>query len=305
MKQTSEPIVFFGSGPVAATSLELLLDTFVIEAVITKPKPAHHRGEFPVIALARQHQLKTYTPSTKQELSELFKRTRFSSRLGLVIDYGIIIGGEVIASFPLGIVNSHFSLLPQWRGADPISFALLSGQEKTGVSLMVINEKMDEGPLLAQAEYDIPPETTTPQLTDALIELSQASLTEIIPLYLGDSIVSVPQELGSLAEDTTPSYSRKLSKADGVIDWQKPAEQIEREIRAFIDWPKSRTQIAGKDVIITKAAALKRSGKAGAIVAQDKQLVAYCGTDALIIQTLKPSGKKEMTSQAFLAGHQL
>ena len=132
-------LVFFGSGPVAAASLKKLAKHFVIEAVITKPQPAHHREPFPVLALAEELGLRTLTPNSKQELSDLFSTKPVKSKLGVVIDYGFIINQDVIDSFPHGIVNSHFSLLPEWRGADPISFSILSGQQKTGVSLMVID----------------------------------------------------------------------------------------------------------------------------------------------------------------------
>src|SRR5205807_1457352 len=101
---------------------------------------------------------------TKEELSEVFKKHEFESILGLVVDYGLIISQDVIDNFGLGIVNSHFSLLPQWRGADPITFAILSGQTETGVSLMLINAKMDEGPLLAQEKLPIGKQATTSQL---------------------------------------------------------------------------------------------------------------------------------------------
>lgn len=305
MSKTSETIVFFGSGPVAAASLELLLEHTPVETVITKPKPEHHHGEFPVLEVIERHNLKAFLPRSKNELSELLEKTTFSSRVGLVIDYGIIISTDVIQSFPLGILNSHFSLLPQWRGADPLSFAILSGQQQTGVSLMQINERMDEGPLLAQAPYDIPENMTTPELTEILTELSDCMLQEVLPLYLSGVIEPIPQEIGSIARNPVVSYSRKLQKADGVLDWRKPADMLEREIRAYIDWPKSRTSIAGKDVVITSATVRDLSGEPGAVTVVDKQLIIYCGSGALQIDTLKPSGKKEMTGQAFLAGHDI
>ena len=305
MKKMSKPIVFFGSGPVAAESLRLLAHDFTFEGVITKPKPEHHRGEPPVLTLCRELGLPSHTPNSKKELSALLNEKSFKSELGLVIDYGIIIGKDVIDSFRLGIVNSHFSLLPQWRGADPISFAILSGQKQTGVSLMLINEKMDEGPLIAQATYDILVNQTTPELTEDLIELSHKTLQEILPLYVENSIEAAPQENISIADSTTPTYSRKLDKTDGIISWDKPASVLEREIRAYIDWPKSRTVIANKDVIITSATVKKTQGTPGTFGVQDKKIIAYCKKDALIINQLKPAGKKEMTSESFLAGHQL
>lgn len=297
MKKMSEPIVFFGSGPVAAQSLELLAQDFAVEAVITKPKPAHHRGDFPVLQLAERLGLKTLTPPTKEEVASLFNQRPLNSRLGVVIDYGIIIPKEVIDYFSLGIVNSHFSLLPEWRGADPITFAILSGQSQTGVSLMLINEKLDEGLLLAQAPWAISPASTTPQLTQHLIELSYKLLVETLPKYVSGELKPYPQP------DQQATYSRKLTKQDGLLDWQKPAQQLEREIRAFIDWPKSLANLAGKEVIITQAHVAEASGPAGQVAVQDKQLLVYTDDKALIIDRLKPAGKSEMTAQEFLAGY--
>src|SRR5690349_11528911 len=123
MKKPS--FVFFGSGPVAAESLQLLMQNFSVEAVVTKPKPAHHRGAFPVLEVAEKFALPVYTVSNRSELSELINGKPFASKLGVLIDFGIIVGRDVIDYFPLGIINGHFSVLPQWRGADPISFAIL------------------------------------------------------------------------------------------------------------------------------------------------------------------------------------
>jgi methionyl-tRNA formyltransferase len=276
---------------------------FTIEAVITRPSPAHHRGAVPVQELCEKHSLTTHSPSNKSELSGLFADQAFSSSLGVVIDYGIIINQDVIDAFPLGIVNSHFSLLPEWRGADPITFSVLSGQKQTGVSLMLINDKMDEGPLLAQGTYDLPSDVTTPQLTEELIDLSDAMLKEIIPKYLDDQIVPQPQALVTLASSQKPTYSRKLTKDDGIIDWSKPAEHIEREIRAFIEWPKSRTNLHGIDLIITKARVTPQEGAPGSTLIEDKTLLVYCGQHALLIDRLKPAGKQEMSAAAFLNGY--
>ena len=301
-------LVFFGSGPVAAKSLELLANKYHIEAVITKPKPSHHRGDFPVVTLVESLGLKTYYASTKSELSELFATKPVTSQLGIVIDYGVIIGQDVIDYFPLGIINSHFSLLPEWRGADPITFSILSGQKNTGVSLMLINQKLDEGEILAEGVYDLPGDITTPKLTDGLIELSDALLDHYLPMYVDGEVKPVSQETAARAMNRPylPTYSRKLSKADGLIDWQKPAEQIEREIRGFIDWPRSYTTLAGKDVIICAAhiddaADDLTIGQAKAT--DDKQLVVRTSDKLLVIDELKPAGKKIMTAKQFLAGY--
>ncbi|MGH7157726.1 MAG: methionyl-tRNA formyltransferase [Candidatus Saccharimonadales bacterium] len=299
----SETIIFFGSGPVAAKSLELLLKNFKVEAVVTKPRPQHHKGSVPVLDIASAHKLKVFTARNKAELTNIFRPKPFKSRLAILIDFGIIVPQSVIDYFPLGIVNSHFSLLPEWRGADPITFAILSGQDKTGVSLMLLTAGMDEGPLLSQVQTDITAGMTTPELTEVLVNQSYAALCETLPPYFSGQIVPAPQEAVTLAKNRTPTYSRRLTKDDGVIDWKKPAAEIEREIRAFADWPQSRTNFGGLDVILTKTHILELSGKPGTRIIIDKNPVVFCGAVALAIDGIKPAGKKEMSGRAFLAGY--
>jgi len=303
MKQTSETIVFFGSGPVAAASLRLLAENFTVEAVVTKPRPEHHRGPVPVLEVAANLKLPVLTATNRKTLDELFAARPVTSKLGVLIDFGIIVSQQVIDYFPLGIINSHFSLLPEWRGADPITFSVLSGQKRTGISLMLLTAGMDEGPLLAQTPYDLPPDITTPALTDALIELSDFSLTHILPLWFEGATTAQPQEAVTMADSKEPTYSRKLSKEDGILDWTKPAIKLEREIRAFLGWPKSRTTFGTLEVVITKAHVIDVSGTPGTRVIQGKQPVVYCGAQALAIDQIKPAGKQEMTGEAFLAGY--
>jgi len=294
----SETIVFFGSGPVAAKALSLLTKNFTIEAIVSKPKPVGHHGDFPVLSLANKLNLKTFTVSNKQELSELFKNKPVKGRLGVVIDFGIIINQDVIDYFAFGIVNSHFSLLPEWRGADPITFSILSGQNKTGVSLMLIDETLDTGKLIAQKSLTILPSDTTPSLTESLIGISDSLLANYLPKYIDGTVKLREQPHSSRA-----TYSRKLTKEDGVIDWHKPAEQIEREIRAYLDWPKSRTILGDKEVIIIKTHLVDKSGQSGQFHTENKQLIAYTGSQALAIDRLKPAGKNEMSGEAFIRGY--
>jgi len=301
-------VVFYGSGPVAAASLEQLSEWCQVEAVITKPQPPHHKQLFPVIKAAERLGLPMHFASNRHELDELMDSLSFESQAAVLIDYGIIVSQAVIDKFPLGIINSHFSLLPEWRGADPISFSILSGQSETGISLMLLVQAMDEGPLLAQATYDLPKDITTPQLTTDLIDLSNRTLEQILPIYLAGQIQPMPQERVARPDHTAASYSRKLSKADSILDSSKPAAQLEREIRAFIEWPRSRTVIAGKDVVVTaaRAEASPAEHHPGDIYATaNKEIALVCNDGQLVIEKLKPAGKPEMTAAAFLAGNQL
>ena len=298
-----ESIVFFGTGPVAAKSLKLLTEEFRIEAVVTKPRAAHHRGEVPVLELAEQLELPVIEVSNKQEVSEKVAAANLTSRAAVLIDFGIIVEQKTIDLFPLGIVNSHFSLLPEWRGADPITFSLLSGQTQTGISLMLLVEAMDEGPLLAQTTYDIEPDTTTPELTADLIALSDITLKRVLPLYLADKIAPAAQEQASIVAGEPASYSRKLTKEDGILDWNKPAVQLEREIRAYADWPKSRCVLGGHAVIVTKARAEAGEGIPGTVWNKDRSLGVYTTKGILMLERVKPAGKGEMPIAAFLNGY--
>lgn len=300
-----EPIVFFGTGPVAAKSLELLAQTFDIEAVITKPRPKHHHGNVPVLESAERLGLRAIEVVNKKAVTEAMKTAEFKSRVAVLIDFGILIEQKAIDTFPLGIVNSHFSLLPQWRGADPITFSVLSGQSRTGVSLMLLVEAMDEGPLLAIGEYDLPTGITTPKLTEDLIALSYALLKDTLPKYITGEVKSASQEkvasvVGYSAE---PSYSRKLTKEDGILDWSKPADQLEREVRAYLDWPKSRTIVGGHAIIITQARAEAGEGTPGELWRSGRSLGVYCSKGVLMLERIKPAGKQEMGVEAFLNGY--
>ncbi len=298
MPQNSKPVVFFGSGPVAAKSLKHLAKIFYIEAVITKPRAPHHKGPVPVLDLADNLGLRVELAADKQQLDYLFAHRPFMSDVGILVDFGIIVSQKVIDYFPLGIINSHFSLLPKLRGADPISFAILSGESETGVSLMLLVKKMDAGPLIAQAPFQIPPDCTTPSLTKALIDISDQTLAAMIPEYIAGRLQPVPQD-----QSVKPTYSRKLTKDAGLIDWHKPAVHLEREVRAYSEWPKSRCELAGQEIIITKAKTVSQSAKPGQVMASGNKLIVACGQQSLEILELKPAGKPAMNATAFLAGY--
>jgi methionyl-tRNA formyltransferase len=297
MIKTSSPIVFFGSGPVAEKSLEFLSTRFSIEAVITKPIQTNSRDKVPVMNLAKKLNLNIFTPRNKIELDELISKNEFSAQLGVLIDYGIIVSQRVIDNFRLGILNSHFSLLPVLRGPDPISFAILNGLDISGVSLMLIDSGIDEGKLIAQEQLKIEGLTNI-ELTDQLISLSNTMLEKSIPKYISGELVPYAQ-----STKIKPTFSRKLSKQDGIINWNKSADTIEREIRAYILWPKSSTDIFGVSVIITKAVVSKIEGKAGKIDYDKNSMNIKCSTGSLDIINLKPAGRNEMTISSFISGY--
>lgn len=306
--QSKVSLVFFGTGPVSRRCLEGISDHFHIEAVITKPDSSSPHGKphpTPVKDWATAHNVPLHQPSDPSELTALVAPGRFTSLLGLVVDYGFLIPEPAIAAFPRGIINSHFSLLPQWRGADPITFAILSGQAVTGVSLMVIVPALDEGELIAQATYPIPSTATAGELTEALSSLSNQLLITHLPSYVAGTLKPYPQSTAAPA-----TYSRKLTKSDGVLDWTKPAAVLEREVRAYLGWPGSRTKLAGADVIITAAhvaavSAPPNLAPGTAFKTETGELAVAATPGLLIVDRLKPAGKRDMPARDFLTGHAL
>jgi methionyl-tRNA formyltransferase len=286
-------IVFFGSGPVAAKSLALLIEYQPVEAVITKSTTEE---EMKSVA----QNIPVFCANTKSELDSIVSDEDFQSNLGILIDFGIIVSQKVIDNFEKGIVNSHFSLLPEWRGADPITFSVLSGQTKTGVSLMLIESGMDTGKIIVQKSLQISERETTATLTTKLITLSDELLKENLPKYITGQLKPRSQPHPDRA-----TYSRKLTKTDGVLDFSKSAEVLEREIRAFLEWPKSKTVIEQKDVLITKASVDNSArGPVGTVYkTPGKTIGIYTKEGALIIEELKPAGKNAMSAEAFLAGY--
>jgi methionyl-tRNA formyltransferase len=179
----------------------------------------------------------------------------------------------------------------------------LSGQKETGVSIMQIVAALDEGDLLSQVHCPIDPQETNQTLTNKLITLSNQELRRVIPDYLLHKVQPCAQPMHPSDHPFALSYSRKLTKADGQIDWQKPAAVIEREVRAFAGWPSSYTEdFFDRRIIITKARIGTTKGTPGTLIQSPHALEVTCGTGSLVIGELKPAGKPAMSVEAFLRG---
>ena len=292
--QTLQPTLFFGSGPVAAASLERLIAWHPVAAVITKRTPAHHKEPAPIETLASRLTLPLLYADTRQELDTLELPT---APYGIVIDYGVIISEQVIRSFPLGIINSHFSILPEWRGADPITYAILSGQATTGVSIMLIDKGLDTGPLLAAESLAIDQTDTTVSLTKKLIHLSDTLLHTTLPQYANYEISPAPQAA------TIATYSQKLSKQSGSINPLRTATELAREVRAFAGWPNSRLVYNNVWLTITQAVACNYIVPAGSLTIHEGKLLYGCKGGSLTITELQPAGKNKMDAPAFINGY--
>jgi methionyl-tRNA formyltransferase len=304
MKKTFEPIVFFGNERLATgfttnapTLTGLLRADYTIAAVITNYEAGKSRSirELEVASIAEAHNIPLIVNEKPGDIIEQLRS--YNATVGVLVAYGQIVPQRVIDVFPRGIINIHPSLLPLHRGPTPIESSILNGELKTGVSLMQLTKTMDAGPVYAQREITLNGTETKPALTKQLLEVGSAMLLEKLPIILSGSLLPIAQD------DTAATYDQRISKEDGRIIWEKSAQQLEREVRAFIEWPKSRVTFGDLQLVITKAHVLDTSGIPGTTAIINKQPVVYCGKQALAIDLLKPASKKEMTGEAFLAGY--
>ncbi len=293
----SKKIVFFGSGVVAEKSLTFLKKYLDIELIITKSLPGTKDNN--VVNLSTKFNLPVEIINDSPSLTDLMNSSNFSSKLAILIDYGVIVPQQTIDFFQYGIINSHFSVLPDLRGPDPITYSILSGQPETGVSLMKIVEKLDEGPLLDWQTLKLNQQETSENLTNQLIDLSNQLIKKNIVDSDWDNFKFVDQTITKKAV----SYSKKLKKSDGELNFNLAAEILERQIRAFDVWPKSFTVIKNIPIIITKASIINKNGPAGGLFIDNHQLGIYCQNQALMIEKLKPAGKNLMSSTDFLNGY--
>lgn len=307
MKKTSKTIIFFGNERLAtgvrttAPALRALIGHGygVAAIVVAQAGTGKSRQARPleIAEVAKQHKIPLLSPvdlvAARDELAA------YGAEAAVLVAYGKIVPPEVLSIFPGGIINIHPSLLPLHRGSTPLESVILNGAHETGVSLMKLSEKMDTGPVYAQETLPLSGKETKQALADRLSALGTDMLLQDFPAILDGSLDPTSQN------EAEASLDPHISKTDGVIDWSKPASRLEREVRAYAGWPRSRTKLGDTDVIITAATAAKGSGTPGSLRIAGKQLGVYCGQDVLLITSLIPAGKREMPSEAFLAGYKL
>lgn len=298
---TATSIVFFGTGEVSLKTLQGIHPTIPVEAIITKPDLTSSSGKAVQPAVktwATQHGIDCHQPANKGELSELFSAHNFSSRAGLVVDYGLIIPVGVIESFELGILNSHFSLLPKWRGADPITWSVLAGDTTTGVTIMQLEAGMDTGDILAVEQCDLAVNETTDSLTARLITISNKLLLEILPKLFAGKLTPKPQD------HAQATFSKKISKEEGEL---KPDEhtaaELERQIRAYLGWPGSYITINGTLLTIKEVVVSQETAPLGKLTLREGKVLLGCKDDSLEVAQIQPAGKKQMDAKSFANGY--
>lgn len=275
----------------------LLQNGYQIQSVIANNEAGRSRKsrQLEIADFAKENNIPVLFPENPEEIKDQLQS--LDADFGILAAYGKVVPQEIISLFPRGIINVHPSLLPIHRGPTPLESVILDGDTKTGVSIMKLAKDLDAGPVYGQSELKLNGKESKQELADKLLDISAAMLVELLPDILEGSIVALPQD------ESSAKYDQRIDKADGLIDWAKPAQRIEREIRAYLNWPGSRTMIAEKDVIITKASVLALDGTSGTIIVRDKKIVVFCAKHALEIERLKPAGKAEMSAEAFLAGY--
>jgi methionyl-tRNA formyltransferase len=251
----------------------------------------------PTLELAESRGIPVYNPANLKVVAEQLHALQ--ADIGVLVAYGKIIPQEIIDIFPLGIINLHPSELPKFRGSTPVESVILSGQSQTAVSIMRLVAKMDAGPILAQKSLSIPYRIPKQDLADTL-HMEGANLMISVLASIADQTQTETEQ-----SETDVTLCSLIAKSDGMLDWSKPAEQLEREIRAYAGWPTSYFEKNGIRYVVTSADSTDEivSQSTGTTVTSDKALGIQTGEGTLWIKTIQPAGKKEMPVEAFLNGY--
>lgn len=292
MSKFTENLIFLGTDDFSATVLEALVSAgYQIGCVITRPDRKRGRGQKitppAVKVVAEEAGLKIFQPSNITEVANDLTQARWA----VLASYGQIIPGAILDKISGGIINIHPSLLPLYRGPSPIEHAILNGDRESGVSLMKLTAAMDAGPVYAQEKVKISIKVNRLELSKMLAEKGAEVLLSNL-----DNIVN-GQIKPSEQDSSKATYTKLLAKEDGLVDWSKPAQQIEREVRAYLGWPKSRAKLKHYDVILTKTRAASSLA--------DGVVVHPCGEGWLEIQELIAPSGRTMTGANFLRGYLL
>ena len=311
MSIAKEKIVFFGTPEFSLPSLKVLLaNNFNIVAVVTNPdEPVGRKQKMtppPVKVFAEKHNIPVFQPEKLTD--EIFAQLSASDCF-VVVAYGKMIPKSFLGAAKYGIINVHPSLLPRWRGSSPLQFAILHVDNETGVTIMKIDEQMDHGPILAKHELRIKNDElqkiTYRRLHDQLAEKGAELLVETLPKWFAEEITPVPQD------DGKATFSKILRKDDGRINWSKPAEEIERMVRAFNPWPGTwtvwpydskifRVKIEEADWVQDEPS----EGSSGFVWSNGHgSLLVKTGRGSLVIKKLTIQGKSSVLAKDFVLGH--
>ncbi len=296
-------LIFMGTPDFARPVLEELIAPYQIVAVVTQPDRPAGRGRKttipPVKAVALAHDLPVLQPVTLRQPQVVAQLAALAPQVIVVAAYGQILPRQVLTIPPQGCLNVHASLLPRHRGAAPVAAAILAGDEVTGVTIMLMEEGLDTGPILAQAECHIAPQDTTESLSGELALLGAALLSETLPGWLRGEIKPQPQD------ESQATHSPLISKQDGLLDWTQPALKLWRQVRAYHPWPGAYTYCRGKRLKILRASPLPDwagQEKPGAVLSLPEGLAVAAAEGALLLEEVQLAGKRCMAGPAFACG---
>ena len=304
-------IVFFGTSEFAIPALKALIGSkHEVACVVTQPDSKKGRtlklSPSPVKVFAAIRSIPVYQPvdASSPESAEYLKG--LNADLFVVISFGQILKDNILSIPNIFAVNVHGSLLPKYRGAAPTNRVIIDGESSTGVTVIKINARMDEGDIIIKEVVEIGRDDTNITLSEKLSELGASALMKAIDLIeaKGNSL-SLTRQDPSLV-----TYARKLKKSDGLINWNEPAEVIHNKVRGLLPWPGAYTGYDGKMLKILKTELVsdifpdRAPGEVAAASAIDG-IIVHTGSGAISIRYLQPEGKKDMDSGSFLLGHRI
>ena len=294
-------LVFMGTPDFAATALQALLSSSheVVCVYSQPPRPAgrgHKEQKSPVHRLAEQHSIPVRTPRTLRDTQEQADFAALGADIAVVAAYGLILPRPVLEAPRLGCINIHASLLPRWRGAAPIQRAIMAGDDKSGITIMRMEEGLDTGPMLLREEISLDARTTGGSLHDALAALGGRLILPALDGLAAGSLADVVQP-----EDGV-TYAAKLTRDEARLDWNRSADELERQIRAFAPAPGAWFDYQNERFKVLEAAVepLSTASSPGKII--DERLGIACNDGVLRITRLQRAGKGPMDADAFLRG---
>ncbi len=300
-------VLFMGTPDFAVGALEAIVKAgHEVTCVVTQPdKPKGRSKEMqfpPVKECAIKYNIPVFQPIKIKEKEAIDELRKYPADIFVVAAFGQIVSKEILDMPKYGCINIHASLLPKYRGAAPIQWAVIDGEEKTGVTIMQMNEGVDTGDILLKKEIALDKKETGESLFDKLMEVGAEAVVEALPLIEAGKLQPVPQK----EEDAT--HAKMLSKALGKIDFSKSAVEIERLIRGLNSWPSAYTYYKGKQLKIWEADVLdaNENKECGQITEVDKESIyVQTGEGVLILKEVQLEGKKRMSVHDFLLGNQI
>ncbi len=299
----SAGIIFFGTPEFAVPSLKALLSKGEkILLVVTQPDKPKGRGKTvqpsEIKKIALQYGLPISQPEKIKNENFIKELKLLNPEFCIVVAYGKILPKEILETPKYGCINLHASLLPKYRGAAPIQWALIKGEKITGVTTMIIDEGLDTGPILLQKEVPISDEDDAESLSKKLSMIGAELLIETIDKMRKGIIIPKPQT-GEI------SYAPQLKKEDGKINWNDSARKIFNLIRGTYPWPCAYSFLKNERVKIIKTEVLEGNASAGLIVKAKNELIVGTGNGLLRILLIQPEGKKIMTAKEFISGRKI